>query len=99
MAKNQLSDVRGVAKAQRERERQEKKAEKLAKRREAREQRPEPDRAGQGAGRNREKIKIGRVRCSHFAVAGALAAMFSPPAMTELSVPTASSSNWMLNEP
>ena len=57
MAKNQLSDVRGVAKAQRERERQEKKAEKLAKRREAREQRPEPERAGQGRGETARRSK------------------------------------------
>jgi hypothetical protein len=49
LAKNQHSDVRGVAKAQRERERQEKKAAKLAKHREARERRPEPDmRTGKG---------------------------------------------------
>ena len=55
MAKNQLSDVRGVAKAQRERERQEKKAEKLAKRRRARGARSEPpERAGQGRGESRE---------------------------------------------
>jgi hypothetical protein len=55
--KNQLSDVRGVAKAHRERERQEKKAAKLAKRRQAREQRPEPERAGQGRGETARKSK------------------------------------------
>ena len=57
MAENEHSDVRGVAKAQRERERQEKKAEKLAKRREAREQRPEPERAGQGRGETARSSK------------------------------------------
>ena len=47
MAKQQLSDIRGVAKAERERDRRAKKEEKLAKRRQAREQRSEPEtRAG-----------------------------------------------------
>ena len=57
MAKNQHSDVRGVAKAQRAFDRHAKKAEKLAKRRQAREQQPEPEaRAGnrpQGPGQGR----------------------------------------------
>ena len=49
MAAQQRKDVRGIAKAERERDRQERKAEKLAKRREAREQRQEPEtRAGKG---------------------------------------------------
>jgi hypothetical protein len=47
MPKRQQSDVRGIAKTERARDRQAKKAEKLAKRRDAREQRPEPEmRAG-----------------------------------------------------
>lgn len=48
MPKNQHQDTRGFAKAQRENDRHAKKAEKLAKRREAREPRPEPERAGKG---------------------------------------------------
>lgn len=43
MPKRQRSDVRGIAKAERARDRQAKKTEKLAKRREAREQRAEPE--------------------------------------------------------
>ena len=50
MARKQQSDIRGIAKAERARDRQAKKAEKLAKRRQAREQQPEPERAGQGRG-------------------------------------------------
>ena len=50
MANRARSDIRGVAKKQREFERHTKKQEKLAKRREAREQAPEPDaRVGKGA--------------------------------------------------
>jgi hypothetical protein len=49
VARKQQSDIRGIAKAERARDRQAKKAEKLAKRREAREQRSEPEtRAGKG---------------------------------------------------
>ena len=43
MPKGSRSDVRGIAKKQREFERQQKKQEKLTKRREAREQPPAPD--------------------------------------------------------
>ena len=41
-------DVRGIAKAEREIDRHRKKAERIAQRREAREQRPKPERAGKG---------------------------------------------------
>ena len=41
MTRRQISDVRGIAKDERERERHAKKEAKLAKRREAREARPE----------------------------------------------------------
>ena len=55
----------------------------------------EPSRGGEQPPENQNREAS---RCSHFAVAGALAAMFSSHLMTELSVPNASRSNWMLNE-
>ena len=59
MAKKQQSDIRGIAKAQRARERQEKKAEKLAKRREARDQ-PKPEPGETSAGEGPRKTEQGR---------------------------------------
>jgi hypothetical protein len=52
MAGRQISDVRGIAKDERERERRAKKEAKLAKRREAREAKPEP----RGGGQKKDRV-------------------------------------------